>query len=47
MYACDATSRDKVHYLEQHIQLFSGKILSLGFKLIACDDFFGKMCRYF
>ena len=37
-YASDATSRQKVHYLERHIILSNGKQLSLGFSEIACDD---------
>ncbi|GFN81880.1 hypothetical protein PoB_000838600 [Plakobranchus ocellatus] len=38
MFASDATSRQKSHYLEQHIQLSNGKNLSLGFTEIASDD---------
>ena len=38
MFASDATSRQKAHYLEQHIQLSNGKVLSLGFSEIASDD---------
>ena len=34
----DATSRDKRHYLEQHIVLSGGSIMSLGFSEIATDD---------
>ena len=37
-FACDATSRQKAHYLEQHIVLSNGKTMSLGFSEIACDD---------
>ena len=37
-FACDATSRQKAHYLEQHIVLSNGKTLSLGFSEIASDD---------
>ena len=37
-YACDATSQQKTHFLEQHIYLSNGKQLSLGFSEIACDD---------
>ena len=35
-FACDATSRQKAHYLEQHIVLSNGKTMSLGFSEIAC-----------
>lgn len=37
-YAHDGTSRQKAHFLEQHLQLSNGKILSLGFSEIAVDD---------
>ncbi|GFS24279.1 hypothetical protein ElyMa_003411500, partial [Elysia marginata] len=34
----DATSREKKHYLEQHIVLSDGNVMSLGFSEIATDD---------
>ncbi|GFR88386.1 hypothetical protein ElyMa_000768900 [Elysia marginata] len=37
-HASDATSRQKAHFIEQHIILSDGKQLSLGFSQIACDD---------
>ncbi|GFO41302.1 hypothetical protein PoB_006780700 [Plakobranchus ocellatus] len=37
-FACDGTSRQKAHYIEQHIILSNGKSLSLGFSEIASDD---------
>ena len=54
MFASDATSRQKAHYLEQHIQLSNGKVLFLGFSQIAsdnsetllekCSSMFHKLC---
>ena len=37
-FGSDATSRAKVHYMERHVTLDDGTILSLGFTEIASDD---------